>query len=229
MSSNVDRSHTLPESKYSDQEIVARARQGDRAAYDEMVRRFQTPVFDFVHRMVGHRELAEDLTQETFLKVFRAIDRPGSDRKPSAWILQIAKNAALDYVRRKRPDSTRSPLTVTPSYIDRRAMSVMTTPPDTPTPVSDLNESVAELKRTVSQLRPTHRRCFVLRYLEHRSYREIARIMKVSEGTVGAYLHDARAELKRMLEPEKERQEMARDGKGPARPSAGFRVNWRFS
>jgi RNA polymerase sigma-70 factor (ECF subfamily) len=199
MTANLDRRGALPESTLSDSEVVARARDGDRAAYDEMVRRFRSPVFDFIYHIVRHEQLAEDLTHDTFLRVFRAIDRRGPDRKPSAWVFRIANNTAWDYVRRKRPDSTRSPLTVTPSEIDLSGMHVMTTPSDPRTPSADFDESVAALKRAVKRLRPTHRRCFVLRYLQHRSYAEIARIMNVSEGTVGTYLHRARAELRRKL------------------------------
>lgn len=186
--------------KASDQELVAAARGGDEAAYREMVRRYGPPVFDLIHRIVGQRELAEDLTQETFVKAFGALDRNGPERKPSAWILRIANNTAIDYVRRKRPDSTRSPLTLTPGQIDRRAMPVPT-PRDTPTARTDLGEFAAALERAVGRLRPAYRRCFVLHYVEERSYDEVAEIMNVPVGTVGTYLHRARAQLKRMLAP----------------------------
>jgi RNA polymerase sigma-70 factor (ECF subfamily) len=106
-------------SEASDQEVVTWAREGDEHAYREMVRRYGPPVFDLIYGMVGQRELAEDLAQETFVKAFRALDRHDPERKPSAWILRIANNTAIDYVRRKRPDSTRSPLTMTPGQIDR--------------------------------------------------------------------------------------------------------------
>ena len=102
------------------------AREGDENAYREMERRYGPPVFDLIYQMVGQREQAEDLTQETFVKAFRALDRHGPERKPSAWILRIANNTAIDYVRRKRPDSTRSHLTMTPGQIDRRAMRMPT-------------------------------------------------------------------------------------------------------
>ena len=66
------------------------AREGDEDAYREMLRRYGPPVFDLIYRMVGQRELAEDLAQETFVKAFRALDHNGPERKPSAWILRIA-------------------------------------------------------------------------------------------------------------------------------------------
>ncbi len=130
---------------------------------------------DLIYGMVGQRELAEDLTQETFVKAFRALDRHGPERKPSAWILRIANNTAIDYVRRKRPDSTRSPLTMTPGQLVVSARPVRL-PGDTPTPGKDLREFSAALKRAVRRLRPQYRRCFVLRHIEERSYDEIARI-----------------------------------------------------
>jgi len=187
-------------SEASDLELMARAREGDEAARREIVRRLGPAVYDRTYRLVRHHEQAEDLTQETFLKMFRALERNGPDRKPSAWIGRIADNTALDYVRRKRPDSTRSHLTMTPGYIDRRAMR-WPTPGDTPTASNDLRELSAALKRAVRRLKPQHRRCLVLFYVEGRPYDEIARIMNVSVGTVGTYLHRAREQLKRMLQP----------------------------
>jgi len=212
---DVDRSLALPESEYyaepqaksespaaeaSDQEVVSRAREGDEDAYREMVRRYGPPVFDLIYGMVGNRELAEDLAQEAFVKAFRALDRHDPERKPSAWILRIANNTAIDYVRRKRPDSTRSSLTMTPGQIDVRATR-LPTPRDTPSASTDLREFADALECALRRLRPEYRRCFVLRYVEERSYDEIARIMKVPAGTVATYLHRARAELKRMLAP----------------------------
>ena len=184
----------------SDQELMARAREGDEAARREIVRRHAPRVYDRTYRMVRHHEAAEDLTQETFVKMFRALDRHGPERKPSAWIGRIADNTALDYLRLKRPDSTRSLLTVTPGRADLRARR-MRLLGDTPTPCTDLREFTAALKRAVRRLRPQHRRCFVLHHFEQRSYTEIARIMNVSVGTVGTYLHRAREQLKRMLQP----------------------------
>ena len=80
----------------SDLELMARAREGDEAARREIVRRHAPSVYDRTYRMVRHHEQAEDLTQETFLKMFRALERNGPERKPSAWIGRIADNTALD-------------------------------------------------------------------------------------------------------------------------------------
>ena len=179
---------------------MSRAREGDEDAYHEMVRRYGPPVFDLIYRMVGQRELAEDLAQETFVKAFRALDRHGPERKPSAWILRIANNTAIDYVRRKRPDSTRSPLAMTPGQIDVMAMH-MPTPRGTPTASTDLREFAAALKRAVRRLRPEYRRRFTLRHMERRSCHEIAKILGLPLGTVKSHLHRATQQLKRTLRP----------------------------
>jgi RNA polymerase sigma factor (sigma-70 family) len=190
----------------SDHDVVALAREGDRAAYDEIVRRYGPQVFEFINRMVGHEELAEDLTQETFVKAFSALDRDGPKKKPSAWFLRIANNTAVDYVRRKRPDSTRSPLTVTPGEIERRALRILKTPPDTPpptpTPGTDLSESVAAITRALRKLRPEYRECFVLHYVEELSYDEIADTLDLPLGTVKSRLNRAREELRGMIKEE---------------------------
>jgi len=172
---------------------VAWAREGDEDAYHEMVRRYGPPVFDLVYGMVGNRELAEDLTQETFVKAFRALDRNGPERKPAAWILRIANNTAIDYVRLKRPDSTRSHLTKTPRYIDWRGLR-MPTPSATPSANADPREFAAALERAVGRLRPEYRRCFVLHYVEERSYDEIADMLDLPLGTVKSRLNRARQE-----------------------------------
>ena len=184
----------------SDQEVVTWAREGDENAYREMERRYGPPVFDLIYQMVGQREQAEDLTQETFVKAFRALDRHGPERKPSAWILRIANNTAIDYVRRKRPDSTRSHLTMTPGQIDRRAMR-MPTLSDTPTTNTDARQFAAALEHALRRLRPEYRRCFTLRHIERRSCREIAKILGLPLGTVKSHLHRANQQLKRMLQP----------------------------
>jgi RNA polymerase sigma-70 factor (ECF subfamily) len=184
----------------TDLELIERARQGDEDAYRELERRYRPVVFDVIYGVVRQREQAEDLTQEALVKLFGALDSNGPERHPSAWIRRMANNTALDYVRRKRPDSTRSHLTTTPGRLNLRARPVRL-PWDTPTAGHDLNEFLTALKRALRRLKPQHRRCFVLYHFEHRSYEDIARIMNVRKGTVGTYLHRAREQLKRMLQP----------------------------
>ena len=184
----------------SDQAVVAWARQGREEAFQELVRRYAGPVFARIYQIVGNRERAEDLTQETFDKVFRALDSYNPARRFAPWIKRICRNAAVDYVRVKRPDSPIWPSAVTLGEIHARPVHV-TDSGDFPTPTTDPREDAAALEQAIGRLRPEYRRCVILRFVEERSYESIARIMKLPVGTVSTYLSRAKKELKTMLGP----------------------------
>src|SRR6266545_726879 len=83
----------------SDQQVVVWAKQGHDAAFRELVRRYERPVFSLLYRMVRDRALAEDLAQETFIKVLNGIKSYRPEFKFSSWIFKIANNAAIDHLR----------------------------------------------------------------------------------------------------------------------------------
>src|SRR5258705_7784131 len=85
----------------SDQEVVALARAGQQAAYRELLRRYERPVFSLIYRMVRDRALAEDLSQDTFVKVLNALDSYRPEYKFSSWVFKIANNVAIDQLRRR--------------------------------------------------------------------------------------------------------------------------------
>ena len=85
----------------TDHELVAFARTGSEKAYRELLGRYERPVFSLVYRMVRDRELAEDLAQETFVKVFNHLDSYNPKFKFSSWIFKIANNLAIDTLRKK--------------------------------------------------------------------------------------------------------------------------------
>src|SRR5512135_502926 len=89
----------------SDQEIVALARGGAESAFRELIRRYERPVFSLIYRMVRDRETAEDLAQETFIKVLNAIGTYRPEFKFSSWVFKIANNTAIDHLRRRELDT----------------------------------------------------------------------------------------------------------------------------
>ncbi|HEU4761751.1 MAG TPA: sigma-70 family RNA polymerase sigma factor, partial [Gemmatimonadales bacterium] len=84
----------------TDQEVVALARSGSEAAYRELLRRYERPIFSLIFRMVRDRELSEDLSQETFVKALNALESYRPEFKFSSWIFKIANNTAIDHLRR---------------------------------------------------------------------------------------------------------------------------------
>jgi RNA polymerase sigma-70 factor (ECF subfamily) len=190
----------------SDRDIVAWAQDGDETAFRELVRRYQRPVFSLVYRMVRDRELAEDLAQETFIKVLNAIDSYRPEHKFSSWIFKIANNAAIDHLRRRELDTLSldgAPDAVTP---DRQEATALQLGNRAESPLDELEarELGSQIERAISRLRPEYRSCIILRHIEGRPYEEIAEILALPLGTVKTYLHRARAELREQLGPVRE-------------------------
>lgn len=190
----------------TDQQVVAWARNGSEGAYRELIRRYQRPVFSLIYRIVRDRELAEDLTQETFIKVLNAIDRYKPQFKFSSWIFKIANNAAIDQLRRKeldtlslegRPDAT------TQDRLEATAIQVGDSG-ESPLEEVEARELGSAIERAIAQLRPEYRACIILRHVEGRPYDEIAKILDLPLGTVKTYIHRARAELQEALAPLRE-------------------------
>ena len=85
-----------------DAELVARAKAGDTAAFERLFERYHAPILNYVHRMVGDRALAEDLTQDAFVKAYKALGNTRPDLAFKAWLYRIATNTAISYLRRKK-------------------------------------------------------------------------------------------------------------------------------
>lgn len=177
----------------TDSDLVARARRGNQEACREIVRRYERPIFNMIVRMVRDRALAEDLSQDTFLKAFSRLDRYDPAYRLSNWLFKIAHNTVIDHVRKQK--SAALPIDSLSRGEDLSALE-----PGDPAardPIETLAQ--AELARAVdsamASLRPEYRQVVVLRYQEELSHEEIARITGLPVGTVKSHLHRARAQL----------------------------------
>ena len=185
----------------TDQEIVVLARGGEEAAYRELVRRYERPLFSLLYRMVRDRELAEDLAQETFVKALNAIESYRPEYKFSSWIFKIANNAAIDHLRRRELDTLSlegSPHAETPEAIEATALQIGDRQ-ESPLDEVEARELGGEIETAIAKLRPEYRACILLRHVEGRAYEEIAEILGLPLGTVKTYIHRARNELRREL------------------------------
>jgi RNA polymerase sigma-70 factor (ECF subfamily) len=182
----------------TDQEVVTLARQGIETAYRELVRRYERPVFSLIFRMVRNRELAEDLSQETFIKVLNALDSYRPEYKFSSWVFKIANNAAIDHLRRRELDTLSlegSPHAETPQMVEATALQIGERG-ETQLEEVENKELGGEIERAIAKLRPEYRTCILLRHVEGRAYEEIAEILNLPLGTVKTYIHRARNELR---------------------------------
>ena len=189
-----------------DADVVALALEGREAAHRELIKRYERPVFSLVFRMVRDRELAEDLTQDTFVKVLSHLERYRPDFKFSSWLFKIANNVAIDHLRRRQLDTVSidgSPHAITSDAVESTRFELV-----------DQNESAldemeakelgTEIERAIAGLRPEYRSCILLRHVEGRSYEEIASTLDLPLGTVKTYIHRARHELRQALERPRE-------------------------
>jgi RNA polymerase sigma-70 factor (ECF subfamily) len=174
---------------------------GDPRAFGEIVARYQVRLLNFVYRMIGDRERAEDLVQEAFLRVYRHLDRFDQSRKFSTWIYTIASNLAKNELRNR----SRSPLVAFEHASSQDEEQVRPLDfEDAGSRPDDLYERrtlKALVDQTVARLPSHHREVFVLRELEGKSYEEIAEIMHCNLGTVKSRLNRARQNFAELIQP----------------------------
>lgn len=186
----------------TDQQVVLLAREGRERAFRELIGRYQRPVFSLIYRLVRDREKAEDLAQDTFIKVLNAIDRYNPEFKFSSWIFKIAHNTALDQLR-KREHETLS-LDGSPHARTAAEADASTITPEShdenPEQFTMNRELGSEIEQALGAIRPDYRTAIVLCHVEGRPYEEIADIMGVPLGTVKTYIHRGRRDLMEKLE-----------------------------
>ncbi len=184
--------------EHTDQDVVALAKEGRDEAYRELIRRYERPVFSLIFRMVRNRELAEDLVQETFIKVLNAVQSYRPEFKFSSWVFKIANNAAIDHLRKRELDTLSlegSPHADTPELVEATALQISERGENQLQEVEN-RELGSTIESAIGLLRPEYRSCILLRHVEGRSYEEIAEILNLPLGTVKTYIHRARNELR---------------------------------
>lgn len=177
-----------------DRELVARARMGERAAFDQLVERYQRRLLRLVLRLLRDPAEAEDVVQETFLKAYRALPRFRGDAAFYTWLYRIAVNGARNAILRRRQRS--GPQPIAPSQVPAP-------PPEIGTPESMLlsKQVMQAIDAALEALPLDLRTAIVLREVEGLSYEEIAQIMECPLGTVRSRIFRAREAIARRLRP----------------------------
>jgi len=184
-------------SDHSDWDLVALANGGDMDAFTELTRRYQRQVIHFCQRMVKSREDAEDIAQESFVRVFRYLDRLTPSAKFSTLLFGIARNLTLNFIR----DAGRRGRGVTYSiYEDDGQERVLKDESLRPDRAARLNEIESMIDEGLSMLTPKHREVLVLREINGLDYTTIAEIVRCRKGTVKSRLARARQQLRQNLE-----------------------------
>ena len=175
--------------------ILARARRGDLAAFEELVRQNEKRVYAVALRSSGSPEDAADITQEVFLRAWRSIEEFRGDSGFSTWLFRITMNLCVDFARHKHAQPQTQPL-VGEDDTERPI------PDPAPTPEEHLENSELgrELAAALDEVSEEHRRIVLLRDVSGLSYTEIAEVLEISEGTVKSRLSRARIALRTILQ-----------------------------
>ena len=184
-----------------DADVAALAKEGREQAFRELVRRYERPVFSLIFRMVRDRQTAEDLAQDTFIKVLNHIDRYRPEFKLSSWLFKIANNVTIDHLRRRQLSTVSiegSPHAASAAEIEATSFDVEARG-ESPLDELESRELGSAIERAIATLRPEYRSCIMLRHVEGRSYEEIAATLDLPLGTVKTYIHRARHQLRDAL------------------------------
>ncbi len=183
----------------SDELIVQSVVKGDRELFSEIVSRHQRGIFNFILRMVGQYDLAADLTQEVFMKIFCALDTFNGRHKFSTWIFSIASHFTIDYLRKKKVTT----FSYEVSSGHRKESLKNRIRSKTISPLEQLKN--AELRGkifdSIETLEPEYREVILLRHLHGFSYEDISSITDLPIGTVKNRIFRARQILKEQLMP----------------------------
>ncbi len=194
------RNQIFADNEPDDQGLIDLALAGDSKAFEQLLRRYQKLVYNLLFQMVRSHEIAADLTQDSFLKVFKSLHmfRRGANFKP--WILRIATNSCLNYLRDNKQSSSLDALLEAEPYME----------PACSTNVErevELRISQQELFTALEQLSARQRNVFVLRYYHDFSYEDIASIAGESVSTIKSMLFRVRDKLRKILEQSPDAQQ----------------------
>lgn len=181
-----------------DRQLVRRVQQGDKGAFDLLVLKYQHKIVNLVMRYVRDPDQALDITQDAFLKAYRALPRFRGDSAFYTWLYRIAVNTAKNYLaaQRRRPQDVELDFQ-DPEQYDLHAKLKETDTPEGLTLSRELNETV---ERAIAALPEDLRTAIVLRELEGMSYEEIAQTMECPVGTVRSRIFRARDAIGKRIE-----------------------------
>lgn len=183
--------------------LIAKSQQGDVEAFGELVSIYEKQVYTVAYRFMGNPEDASDLTQEAFVRAFRAISRFRGEASFKTWIYHIVANVCRDELRKRKKQAVVSldaPIVTDDGYITREQEDWSLAPERVYESI-ELQETIQQL---LNQLIPEYRQVLVLREIQGFTYEEIANILECSLGTVKSRINRARKALRDLIAAHKE-------------------------
>jgi RNA polymerase sigma-70 factor (ECF subfamily) len=177
--------------------LVLRAKRGDRDAFAELVDIYKDKIYQLAYRMTGNRQEAEDIAQETFLRVYANFHTYDDHFKFSTWIYRIATNLCIDRGRKKKPHFSLDEQAEGTDGLDW--YSRLKSQEQTPEEEVVSQELQTTVQRAISQLSPKYRSIMILRYIEDLTLQEISEVLKLPVTTIKTRIHRGREALRAKL------------------------------
>jgi len=182
---------------FTDEQLILQFQNEDKGAYVEIVMRYKDRLVNFLYRFTGNRETAEDISQETFLKLYKNKDKYSEIAKFSTWLYTIALNEARSNFRKEKKHSA---VSINDYYEDSHNDYQIKS--DDYNPEEDANAETESfyIQKAINSLNEIHREIIVLRDIEELDYEEIAKTLDIPLGTVRSRINRARESLKVSLD-----------------------------
>lgn len=171
---------------------VSRAKEGDQAAFEAIFQLYERQIYGFIYRMMGNAEDANDLTQECFIRAYRALAQTSDDLNVSAWLHRIASNACLDVLRRRQR------IRWLPWEAHKHEHLLHGRPADDPERSALSQETQVVVQRVLQHMSPRNRMALILREYEGMSCEDIGQIMGLSRSAVKSVLFRGREEFRKV-------------------------------
>jgi len=175
------------------EQLIDDCLQGDQQAWDLIVQRYWRRVFNVAYKFVGRHDMAEDLTQDVFLKIFKVLGTFDSRANFQTWLISVSRNLCIDYYR-----SVRKEREIVDRSVDSTEVSVASGEPDALVTL-ERGDRRARLHDALAQLPDTLRAAVTLRDIQELTYQEIANKLALPEGTVKSRINRGRKELARQI------------------------------
>ena len=179
----------------TDEELVARSVGGDAESFNELILRWERPIYVLAYRTIGREEDARDVCQETFLRAFRALPGFRGQAKFSSWLYRIALNLCRDWMRRER----RAPTVQAPEGVDLLDLAAAAEPSESIEDLVARNDLAREVERVMARLPEDQRTAIVLKEFHGLTFREIADLLGCPLSTVKTRLYQGLTVLRREL------------------------------
>jgi RNA polymerase sigma-70 factor (ECF subfamily) len=191
--------HTM--SDLSDAVLTHEACAGEQQAFEMLVKRYQTPLFNFIYRFVGDYDQAWDISQEVFLRLYLSLSSLEVDKPLKPWLFQVARNRCIDEVRRRQRHALDFSCLTQGDYLSQESrLDQIIDPGPLPAEVFEQHDLQCLLQQAIASLPPKLRTIVMLRYTTQLSFPQIACMLDMQAATVKTYFARAKVRLRQALE-----------------------------